>query len=411
MLEILLAAILGLGADVITVDDDGPADFTTIVDAVAAALPGDIVLVSAGSYAGFVLDKDLTLFGPASGHRPLVISSAQVLAVNRFTLAGFDLRSLEVEGVTEQGVIDDCSVGSILDDPVSSGLQIVNCAEVLVSRSVIEGYDSKSTQQSGGPALEVTDSQVAVVECEITGGRGADGGIGSSGTSGGNAMSLMGQESRAFIVASTLVGGNGGYAGVFTAAGNGGDGLYIDHAKAVLRAAGDQEVAGGIALDPLQGGDDGASISMEGSTAVLVVSDVVYDPASVDIGLNAKLKIPPTPEPFLQTAQMFAPEPSTHVLLHGPQDQPALLLASLQPDAVTVDKLELPVWLAMNGMVVIPVVTAGLDQPLDFLFHVPDDPNLLGSIVLVQAVFPDMTSTLESGKIVVTNPIALVVRF
>ena len=47
---IALAACSTLCADVITVDDDGPADYPTIQAGIDAAFTGDTVLVSPGEY-------------------------------------------------------------------------------------------------------------------------------------------------------------------------------------------------------------------------------------------------------------------------------------------------------------------------------------------------------------------------
>jgi pectin methylesterase-like acyl-CoA thioesterase len=63
---------------VLIVDDDGPADFSTIQSAVDAAQPGDTVLIQSGTYRETVLiynKNDLTLQGT---HRDTVkISRAE----------------------------------------------------------------------------------------------------------------------------------------------------------------------------------------------------------------------------------------------------------------------------------------------------------------------------------------------
>jgi len=48
----LLALSVPLSAATLTVDDDGPADFNDIGSAVAAALPGDAIIVADGLYRG-----------------------------------------------------------------------------------------------------------------------------------------------------------------------------------------------------------------------------------------------------------------------------------------------------------------------------------------------------------------------
>ena len=49
--SIVLSACTFAGAEVLTVDDDGPADFTTLAAALEVANPGDTILVRAGTYA------------------------------------------------------------------------------------------------------------------------------------------------------------------------------------------------------------------------------------------------------------------------------------------------------------------------------------------------------------------------
>ena len=57
-------ADIRLGSDdgVITVDDDGPADFSTIQEAINASADGDIILVSRGIYQeNVIINKNITL--------------------------------------------------------------------------------------------------------------------------------------------------------------------------------------------------------------------------------------------------------------------------------------------------------------------------------------------------------------
>jgi len=60
------------------VDDSGGADFTTIQAAVDAASPGDVLLVQAGSYAAFTLDRDLSILA-APGEQSAALKLPAVL--------------------------------------------------------------------------------------------------------------------------------------------------------------------------------------------------------------------------------------------------------------------------------------------------------------------------------------------
>jgi parallel beta-helix repeat protein len=90
------------------VDDDGPADFNTIRDAVDAASSGDTIFVKNGTYYESVfMDKSLTLIGEDKyatiidgGHEQSVIS----LVSPNITISGFTLKNgMDGIGVWSQG--------------------------------------------------------------------------------------------------------------------------------------------------------------------------------------------------------------------------------------------------------------------------------------------------------------------
>jgi len=63
-----VALAAGAQAAVITVDDDGPADYATIQEAVDAASRGDVIKVLAGDYAGAYINKsDIEIVGAEDG--------------------------------------------------------------------------------------------------------------------------------------------------------------------------------------------------------------------------------------------------------------------------------------------------------------------------------------------------------
>src|SRR5262245_16801800 len=111
MVGLLLLAALALAPDIITVDDDGPAQFASIDDAVHAALPGDVSLVPGATDGPFRLDRDLSVLVPGSGPRPHVSGFTTVLDVDSVTLAGLDFANLWLSKVHGRGVIDDCTMG------------------------------------------------------------------------------------------------------------------------------------------------------------------------------------------------------------------------------------------------------------------------------------------------------------
>jgi hypothetical protein len=81
-----------------TVDDDGPADFHTIQEAINAANPGDTIIVASGTYGSVVVNKTVTLLGEnrnttiieSVGAGYVVTVVADNVVVSGFTIRGGD---------------------------------------------------------------------------------------------------------------------------------------------------------------------------------------------------------------------------------------------------------------------------------------------------------------------------------
>ena len=176
-MQIFLLPVLLLAAQTWTVDDDGPADFASISDAIASpsVAEGDVLLVSPGGYAGFVLDKALSIVSTADS--TFLASSCVVQGVSDFRIAGLSTRELLVQDVTGRGVLDGIKVGWQFFDAASGELfyrgraQILDCDEILLTRSELHGSDACYPDILENHAgLEVVGSTVAIVQCEIQGG-------------------------------------------------------------------------------------------------------------------------------------------------------------------------------------------------------------------------------------------------
>lgn len=99
MSMLLALATAALGATFM-VDDDGPASFSTIGAAIAAASDGDMILVEPGTYPPFALPKQLRILGRASGAgTPTVTGHTTVTSVGGFTVAGLAWPWLPAEAV------------------------------------------------------------------------------------------------------------------------------------------------------------------------------------------------------------------------------------------------------------------------------------------------------------------------
>jgi hypothetical protein len=260
------------------VDSHGGAgvDFTDLPPAVAAAQPGDVLLVMSGVYHTFTCNRGLAILGYGN---PYVVGTAtfstipqgQTAAMTGITLNGLVVTTCDGRVVVQQAsVIDDISIGSsadvrLLDATVNSppsghpGLDVSSSRVEVVQSSFRGGYEPYlgSCTQPGSPGLQVQAS--GRVHFARSNGFGGDGpyfcsdpnNFGSA--PGGPGISATDSE---VIVAgggtpSLIDGGTGGtndlYAGCFNAA-SGGPGILA--ANALVSYSGSRVLGGETCISP-----------------------------------------------------------------------------------------------------------------------------------------------------------------
>lgn len=306
-------------SDVLEVDAAGGAPFSTIQSAVAAAAPGDVVLVRAGAYSGDVtVTSGLTILGEGgvelSGHvtvqglpasqfvllsnvdlrppRPAMGLPDNPGAVQIFDCDGrVRLQDCAIEGAPEQG--DSLSTGTYR--PGGPGLEIDRALDVAAHDCTLSGGNGGSgavvVSGNGGDAVRArrTDD-LALVRCVL---RGGNAGFSDDGGDGGDAARIVGS-TRLRVGYSAFFGGRGGDRSVFGFfAGDGGDGLRIVGLQTVTDFEG--IYAGGPAgHDPAgTSGDDGAPIrggqvqSLDGHPSALAAPTAIRTGEAWTLGVFA----------------------------------------------------------------------------------------------------------------------------
>lgn len=209
-------------ASVLVVAPSG-APYATVQAAIDASVDGDTILIKTGNYAGFILDnQSLSIVADVEGTVAIngPIEVRNVALGQRVSLAGMSYPA--------GGMLCSASVGSIRLEAMKShvpstypaylphGLRIDGCADVAVLRCELQGWLSYGPFPSHpGDGLESNNSNVAIYDSTVIGGKGSDAiYIGSGGSSYGPLPGAPGAEllgsTQLLTSGSTITGGQGG---------------------------------------------------------------------------------------------------------------------------------------------------------------------------------------------------------
>lgn len=236
-------------------------DFDDLPAAVAAALPGDVVLVHTGVYREIVVDKQLTLLGVGAG--ALVDGAIVVRGVERrVAIAALSARSL---------VIEDCT-GCVSAErmPALERVRVHRARDVRLHELRVVAAPG-----SGDAALETSRSRVELASSELTGAVGEHATASTSVAVVDGAPALRaGSGSRVHLARTSAFGGAGGSQSLLHAPGNGAAALRVE-CDAVLFVSGDGATileggAGGRAVDPSGAHDGAPGLAIEADDAALV---------------------------------------------------------------------------------------------------------------------------------------------
>ena len=369
------------------VDASGGGDFSSILEAVNAAAPGDVLLVLPGNYGPFLLDKELSILG-VPPVKPVVNGTVLVTAPT-FRMAGLHLRQLEIRDVTGIALLDDLLVDGLLG-PGSGchhALLVQDSNLVHITRTVVRGKHGDIVCE--GPGLVVKDSVVTFTGGEIEGGTGwGDSFIGYDGKP---ALVAVGS-ARVTLSGANIRGGNAGTPEILFG-GTGGYGAPALNLTGTPLGVKPHVVVRGSALHLVSGGQAGGgqgsepaytvASGMQGST--LVFSGAQHWPEDLGtIGLN--VVEPAIAESFATLTGGDEAGNTKRLNLHGPAGVGGLLLIGAELDWSTPSSVTGGIFLDPASLLfAVPVVFAGQDSHISLLFQLPASlAGLEGSLLGIQ---------------------------
>lgn len=269
-----------------TVDDDGPADFQDLPEAVAGAAEGDVLLVRDGSYSSFTIDgKALSVVGEAGAAVRLEQAGAQVVIRNLGPGQSVLLRNVRVSGQapggsspsflsaliceSDQGpiLLEDCTFEGSTYSLGWGGAFVVSCTSVTFVRCSLVGRLADDLSYGINHGIFALNASVFVYDSTLLagdtlGGRACQSSLPYCYQAGHAGHGLYVDNGFGLVSGSTMYGGNG-HEGANASppqdlCGNGADGghgLYLFASTGVVLDSVFFAGAGGAAGQPLPGGE------------------------------------------------------------------------------------------------------------------------------------------------------------
>ncbi|HZL98706.1 MAG TPA: hypothetical protein VFD43_00510 [Planctomycetota bacterium] len=404
-----------------TVDDDGPADFSSLATAVASphVKKDDVLRIAPGTYAAFKTSKALRLISSGAAERPQIVGGETIFesSFGPIVLAGLQFEELRCGYMIEPLVIEDCVVGHVENlpwlptwsDAASSYTFWLRGCDAVVSNVTAWGQKSASMSTPATAALALHDGYFAVVNGTLKGG---PGGIENDCSAPGKSAIHVEGPAGVVVAGCSLKGGNGGLSsglcGQQQNQSHGGSGLRVAQATPFFPGPSRAWVRGSSAhvLDPGEAtgtGNDAAS--MDGSGEV-VASGCTFELPLFGDSVAGTLAEPP--EPYLLITHDGVPGGSARLELYGPAGATAAVAigtagAPSEPGHIVGGAL----WLQPASVVVtLHLTTLGQDVPAVRVFRLPESDSHAGTVAWAQAFFP-----VGDGTQLATNPATVVLRF
>lgn len=373
-----------------TVDDDGPADFSSISEAIPLVAPGDILLVAPGLYSGFHLDKALVILGDPS-ERPEISGPCSIVGADYFVLSQLKIfaGSLRVTAIPGRSSIHSCLVLQTL-------AEIDGASELVIQSSEFQGENGVGGGQVGKDALHINGaSKVNINQSTITGGLAANPSFPCMEWEhlfAGDSVLVSGA-SELSLVECDLNGGSIWHcAGPFHGPGTPGSPLTIrDQSTVVWRDSGDA------------GLNWTYNVTVEPEAELIWSSPTQPHPI---VGLKA---VSNPPLPALHLAGSAAPGGQQTVELHADPATAGVLFISTDPAWIeSSDLYGADIWLALNGgTAIVPIQPTGIGTPATFSWTSPDDPAFSGFTATCQAGVLNLVDYSWAA----TNPVEVLVGY
>lgn len=311
------------------VDALGGGNFTDIPPAIAAASPGDHILVlGTATYSAFVVDRGVDVEAVTRARAP-TIEVVGVPAGQSARVAGFDVNA---SGGAVAVAVRNCQGGVILSDlqmvgtlyqttTAHPGLEVVDAARVFVDR----GYYRGQASSGGDSGLRMLRSRAAVYGTSFVGGVSVSSSS-SSGNSGRPGISA-GDGCHLLLDQVTARGGNASSGSIV--GGNGGDGLSVSITA--------QAVAAGQCT--LQGTPAGYGSFISGNPGCAITGPVRYTQDCVRTGATTGATAIPDRAVLRGQASVAIGTPLTFTA-QGSANQGVWLLLDVRHDHVPVAGLD-----------------------------------------------------------------------
>ena len=424
ILPLLALTFAPAAANTFVVDAaNGPgSQFNEIAVAVAVAAPGDLILVRAGSYAPFVLDKGLSIVADA-GADVLGSVTIQDVASVRAIVTGLDCDALVVSNCARVVLLQDLTVRGLDSGWTSAAIEVGSSTDVRLQSVTAPGGATVLPGLEGQSAMHVSGARVELVRCNLAGRDGRP--TFNQSTSflnrphGGHGL-VVDTGANVHVALSSVRGGRGGDAsgvpGIPFYAGDGGAGVR-------LAGIGPRLLLSGTPTDLVRGGDSGlgpddlcqdSGTPAGGIDTLHALSPIArasgatlqggYDLCRDDtqLPIRGTVTLPSVPDPTLEMLPPSAgPGQSVTFVVHAAPGTDVRLRLGRRPiveDLATTEEDRLVEQLRSWGLGVVPA-----SGDVAFPFTMPST-SPIGALLVTQAVSVD---TLGGAALTDSWPIVL----